>query len=231
VLLRALLRPPLPLTEHVVAEKHPRAEPPRVVRPGALDVVAGRGEPEACRELLEAVLEVSPARLLGDLRDPPAEALEDELARRLDAPREVHGADHGLEGVGEDRGLRPTPRRILASPEQDGLGNAELDRERGERGRAHDGGPDAGEVPLGQLGEGAVEVGGDDDAEDGVAEELEPLVRRLPRVLRAPRPVRERLAEQTAVVEVGCEARRKGLEPAPASSPTARQAASSFAVT
>jgi hypothetical protein len=44
-------------------------------------------------------------------------------------------------------------------------------------------------------------VGGDDQAEHGVAEELEPLVRVVARVLRAPRAVRDREGEQVEVVE------------------------------
>jgi hypothetical protein len=42
---------------------------------------------------------------------------------------------------------------------------------------------------------------GDHPAEDGVAEELEPLVRQLARDLGTPGPVRERLPQQAAVLE------------------------------
>jgi hypothetical protein len=44
-------------------------------------------------------------------------------------------------------------------------------------------------------------VGGDDQAEHRVAEELEPLVRLVTRVLRAPRPVRDGEREEVRVGE------------------------------
>ncbi len=53
---------------------------------------------------------------------------------------------------------------------------------------------------------------GDDQAEHGVAEELEPLVRLVARVLGAPRPVRDREREQVEVVERVAERFGKAVE-------------------
>ena len=60
----------------------------------------------------------------------------------------------------------------------------------------------AGERSLGQLAEAPVGQVGDDPAEDGVAEELEPLVADGAGVLGAPRAVGHRASEQARVVEL-----------------------------
>jgi hypothetical protein len=55
-------------------------------------------------------------------------------------------------------------------------------------------------------------VVGDDEAEHGVAEELEPLVGRRPRRLCAPGAVGEGAGEQVVVVEAAVQARGERLE-------------------
>jgi hypothetical protein len=55
-------------------------------------------------------------------------------------------------------------------------------------------------------------VGGDDQPEHGVAEELEPLVRVVARVLGAPRSMRDREREQVEVVERVAERFGKSVE-------------------
>jgi hypothetical protein len=52
-----------------------------------------------------------------------------------------------------------------------------------------------------------------DEAEHGITEELEPLVRRAPVVLRAPRPVRERRGEVGLVGERRAEPSVERREP------------------
>jgi len=56
----------------------------------------------------------------------------------------------------------------------------------GQRGGAHYGRSHLGQLSLGQERVGAVDVVGDDQAEDRVTEELEALIRFVPRVLRTP---------------------------------------------
>jgi hypothetical protein len=67
-------------------------------------------------------------------------------------------------------------------------------------------------VALGQVGIGAVEVGGDDQAEDAVAQELQPLVGQLARALGAPRPVAEGAREERAIGEGTTETLNQGVE-------------------
>ena len=74
---------------------------------------------------------------------------------------------------------------------------------------AHDGLADLGEVALVEVGVLAVHVVGDDDAEHGVAQELEALVRRVAGVLRAPGAVHEGRRE-----EVGSEVEAEALDQA-----------------
>jgi hypothetical protein len=55
-------------------------------------------------------------------------------------------------------------------------------------------------------------VVGHDPAEHGVAEELEPLVRPVPRILRAPRTVGQGLAQERRIPEPVAEALAEGLQ-------------------
>ena len=71
----------------------------------------------------------------------------------------------------------------------------------GQRGRVDDRGPHLGQLPFWHVGVGPVEVVGDDQPEDGVPEELEPLVRAGAGVLGAPGPVGERPGEQVRVAD------------------------------
>jgi hypothetical protein len=58
-------------------------------------------------------------------------------------------------------------------------------------------------------------VVGDDDAEHGVAQELEPFVRVVARVLGAPAAVAQGALEQGGIVELMSEPLREGLERVP----------------
>ena len=102
----------------------------------------------------------------------------------------------GLHGVGQDRRLLPPAGQLLALAEQEVLADVELLGHLGQGHRVHDRLADLGEVALGEVRVGAVHVVGDDQAEHGVAEELEALVRRVAGVLRAPRAVHERRREE-----------------------------------
>ena len=69
----------------------------------------------------------------------------------------------------------------------------------GERDRIDHRGPRLGQLSLGKVGVGTVQVVGDDQPEDGVAQELEALVGLLAGVLGAPRTVGQCLREQLLV--------------------------------
>jgi hypothetical protein len=165
------------------------------------DLVAGRGLQHPGGELLEARLVVLAARPGCRLGDAIEQEVEHEGGGGAGPGHDVDDAEHGLEGVGEDRRLLPPAGAVLALAEQQRLTEPELDGHLRQGGGRHDRRPDLGERPFGQLGVGAEQVVGDDDAEHGVAEELEPLVRRPAGVLGAPRPVHQRRSQQRGVVD------------------------------
>ena len=112
---------------------------------------------------------------------------------------EVDRADHGLDGVGQDRRLVATAGGLLAATELDVLAEADHAGDLGERAGVDDGGAELGQPALGEVGVEQVERLGDDDAEHGVAEELEALVGRQPAVLVGVRAVRQGAVEQLGV--------------------------------
>jgi len=89
---------------------------------------------------------------------------------------DVHRADHRLEGVGQDRGLVPAAGDLLAPAEPDVVAQAELARHLGERAHLDHRGTELGQLSLGQVRVAAEQGVGHDQAENRVAEELEPLV-------------------------------------------------------
>ena len=126
---------------------------------------------------------------------------EHESGGGLEPAVEVHGGDDRLHRVGEDRRLGASARRVLALAEAQRRAEVELLRDLGERLRAHHRGAQLGQLALGQLRVLLVGEVGDDEAEHGVAEELEALVRLLDALLRAVRAVGERAVEEVVVDE------------------------------
>ena len=114
-------------------------------------------------------------------------------------PAEVDRADHRLDGVGEDRGLVAAAGRLLAAAELDVLAEADAAADLGQRAGVDDRGAQLGQPALGEVGVGAVERLGDDDAEHRVAEELQALVGRQAAVLVGVRAVGEGALEQLGV--------------------------------
>src|SRR5690606_11094786 len=189
-LLGLLLGPAVPRPPGDAADLDRDAEPAGVVGP-LRDRLVARGLVEVPgRQLLQPALEVLAARPAGvGLGDPAAEQPHDEGVGLLHPGGHVDGAEHRLEGVGEDRGLLPTARLLLPLAEQQVLAEAELVGHLGERHRVDDRLADVGELALAEVGVGVEGVVGDDQPEDGVAEELEALVRLVAGVLGAPRAV------------------------------------------
>src|SRR6476659_7798399 len=151
-LLGLLLRPTLTLAVLGPADRDRREELLRVVRALGPHVVARQLVELARRVLLEPGLEVAPARALGALLDPLAEQPQHERARCLPPAVEVHRGDHGLHRVGEDRGLRPPTRRVLALAQRERGPDAHVHRDLGEHLGVHDRCPELRQLALGQLG-------------------------------------------------------------------------------
>ena len=121
--------------------------------------------------------------------------------RRLEPAVEVHRGDDRLHRVGQDRRLGAPARRVLALAEPQRRTEVELLRDLGQRLGAHDRGAQLRQLALGHLGVVLVDVVGDDEAEHGVTEELEPLVRVLDAVLRAVRTMGQGAVEEGVIGE------------------------------
>ena len=149
-----------------------------------------------------------------------------EVAGALEAGREVDGADERLHRVGEDRRLHAAAGELLALAEQEVLADAEVGGHAGQRDRAHDGLADLREVALVEVEVFAEDVVRDDDAEDGVTQELQALVRRVARVLRAPGAVHEggreevRREVEAEALDEAVQARYREVDRRPYSRPT-----------
>jgi hypothetical protein len=120
----------------------------------------------------------------------------DHLCGVVEAAAEVDRADHGLDRVGEDRGLVAAAGRLLALAELDVIAQADGAGHLGQGAGVDDGRPQLGQQPLGQRGLGEVEGLGDDHPEHRVAEELQPLVGGQATVLVRIGPVRQGKVQQ-----------------------------------
>jgi hypothetical protein len=157
-------------------------------------------------QLLKPRLVVLPARPLTRAHDAIAEQIHHEPLRFGPSALEVHRAEYGLERVGEDRRLLPAAGRGFALAEEQRLTQLETGSDLRQGGGAHDRGSDLGQLTFGQLGELVVDEVGDDEAENGVAQEFETLVGLVAGVLGTPRAVRERAGEVGFVGERPAEA-------------------------
>ena len=147
-----------------------------MVGAGSGDLVGGVAELVDGGELLEARLPVQ-ARAAGAGRVQEAgDEPGDDRAGLLQTVGEVGGADEGLDRVGQDGVLVPPARERLALAELDELSQPQVAGDGGQGRLGDGGGAHLGELALGDLRVGAVEVLGDDDAQDGVAQELQTLV-------------------------------------------------------
>ena len=139
--------------------------------------------------------------------------LVDPVARGVPAEVEVDRPDEGLER-GRQQGRPDAAAALrLAFAEQQVRAELEPGGQPGEAGRAHDRGAARGQHALVVGRVAPVQGLGDGEADDGVAEELEPLVvtGRGVRVLVQPAAVDERLGQQVAVVDGKPEALRQGV--------------------
>src|SRR5215211_601759 len=172
-------------------DRHGGREPLGVVGPLLLDGVGGHPAQAGGGQLLERGLVVESRPPPGGLHHPVLEQPAHQRGRPRQALVQVDGPEHGLEGVGQDRGLVAAARQLLAPAQTDGLADAELAGHLGEHVHVHRGRPQLGQLALGQVREGAVDDVGHDQAEDGVTQELEALVGGQAAVLVGVAAVRE----------------------------------------
>jgi hypothetical protein len=100
-------------------------------------------------------------------------------------------ADQRLDAVGQDRRLVPAAGGLLAPAQPQVLAELEVTGNPRQRAHVHHSGAQLGEPALGEVRMVAEQRLRDDDAEHGVPEELQPLVRRQPTVLVRERTVGE----------------------------------------
>ena len=185
-LLGLLLRPASTKTGRATPDVHHRVEPLGVVGPFVTQRVAGQLIEGAGAQLLQAGLVILAPRTGGPDLDPIPQEAHDHLLGGVPSPVDIHRADECLGRVGEDRRLLPTPGLILALAEHQGVTYVELGGQLGQGRRVHDRSSHLGQLTFGHVGISAEHVVCDHQSENGVAEELEPLVGARPRVLRAP---------------------------------------------
>ena len=195
-LLGLLLGATHPVAVQPLAHPHLGGERLHVVRALVGDHVLGHAEPVLGGELLERGLPVQARPQRGGGLDERVEEPVHDGGGGREAAGEVHGTDHGLDGVGEDRRLLPPSRGLLATAELDVLADADAPTHLGQRPGVDDRRPQLGQPALGEVGVGAVERLGHDHTEHRVAEELQALVGRQPAVLVGVGTMRQRAVEQ-----------------------------------
>ncbi len=178
--------------------------------PVSVSRYSGRAVPRAAASSCSAVFQSRAPSVLVTSASSGANEPADHGGRRREAALEVDRADDRLGGVGQQRVLvarrRWSPRPCRAAATGPGRGRGAIPaRARVLTTAARS----LASCPSASPGCVPVEGVGDDQPEDGVAEELQPLVRRQPAVLVRVRAVGERLLEQRGR-EPGAERR---LEP------------------
>src|SRR6478752_2945743 len=113
-LLGRLLRAALSRAVLLVAEEHRSEEALGVIGPLVTNLVAGQLVAASGCELLQPRLVVLPAGSGRLFADPRLEQGEHESGGGLEPTVEIHGGDDRLHGVGEDRRLGASSRRVLA---------------------------------------------------------------------------------------------------------------------
>src|SRR5829696_5122880 len=205
VLLGLLLGAALAAAVGGAGHRHGGREALGVVGALLLDGVGGHPAQAGGGQLLERGLVVEGGPAAGRLHHPVLEQPAHQGGGPGQALVQVDGPEHGLEGVGQDGGLVPAARQLLAPAQADGVADAELAGHLGEHVHVHRGRPQLGQVALGQVREGAVDDVGDDQAEDGVAEELQALVGGQAAVLVRERAVGEGPDVQLLTAEADAE--------------------------
>jgi hypothetical protein len=100
------------------------------------------------------------------------DVLFDEGAGGVEAAIEVEGCDDGFEGVGEECGLAAAAALFFAATEAEERAEVDASGDLAEVAAADEGGAEAGQFAFARGGEAMEERFGDDEAENGVTDEL-----------------------------------------------------------
>ena len=120
----------------------------------------------------------------------------DKIATGIEASIQIDGADNGFERIGEDGRAPPAAAFELAPAQYDLIGQPDLAANLGQLFPLDQGGPEPGQFALARLRETLVQAIGDDKAQQGVAEVLQPFV-----IVPASAAVRQGLLQQAAVIK------------------------------
>lgn len=143
---------------------------------GPLQVVVGRLGGVGLEHLLKLalrVLGVGRGRQRFDLR---LEASQHEFAGSLETGVDEDRAEERFEGVGECGGPLASAVEGFAAAEEEVAAQVEAAALFGEEAAVDQSGAGLGEIALTEIGEAVVELAGEDQLENRVAEEFEPLV-------------------------------------------------------
>jgi hypothetical protein len=136
-----------------------------------------------------------------DLPDCVLEEPDDERSGRTDSAVKIELCDKGFETVGEERVLVPSAGLLFASSQQQVFAEADLPSH-GCKGRlAYHGGTETGKISLGGCGKGAHQTLAYHEVQDGVPQELHPLIVFGQAVFVRVGPVGERALQQIGLTE------------------------------
>lgn len=173
-----------------------------MIGPGRGDVVVRRRQCLLRNKLLQPGLVVLATRSFGTEADVFEQKGEHDLGRALPAGIDEHRSEDGFESVGQYRFLVATAGVVLASTEQQLGADTDPASDLGEGRRVDHRRSEFGQFALREIPIDLEDVLRDSEAENGIAEELEPFVR-LGRIgLGAMAPVRESELEQRRVGEL-----------------------------
>jgi hypothetical protein len=148
------------------------------------------------RELLQPRLVIGVTLAAEHAVDVVGQQVEDDVGRRAGSAVEVHRTEDRLHRIREDRGLVTSTGDVLTPTQSEHLTETDAPRHPSECGGVDEFGAPAGQHTLAHVRGLPEQEVGDDDTQDGVTEELEPLVGLDAAVLGAPRAVPDREVEE-----------------------------------
>ena len=136
----------------------------------------GSERPLRLQILLQARLCILERCRGGKRGDPWLEQPLNDLLGGIQAPVQEHRAAHGFQGIRQDRLAAETAGLQLAGPQLQHFAQADLSRHFGQRLSADDPGAQAAQIAFGAVRKGKEKMPGDDEVENRVAQEFQPLV-------------------------------------------------------
>ena len=139
-------------------------------------MIAGRLRGDRLEEFLKLAFGIFQDRNCGKLPKSAEEFSENEFTRGLESAVEEDCAENGLEGICEGRLAFATAVQFFAAAENEILTEVELAGALGQGAAINQLGASFGERTFAEGRELLVKLAGKNELEDGIAEELEPLV-------------------------------------------------------